>query len=200
MLPKLRSRITYANVISTLALVLAVSGGTAYAVSTIRARDIGYHAVTGSKINWNAISASKVKNSSLSGRDLRDQSVRTEDVRNGSLRAEDFAAGQVPLGPKGDKGDPATSIFGTIAADGKLGSHNNVVASSRGAAGTYTATINQDVSKCAVVATLAIDTAGIVAAQPNGGATPASAQQITFKTRDLGGAPTDNQFSFAVYC
>ena len=46
MLRKLRSQLSYANVAATLALVLAVGGGSAYAAAKIRASDIGYHAVT----------------------------------------------------------------------------------------------------------------------------------------------------------
>jgi hypothetical protein len=200
MLRKLRSQLSYANVAATLALVLAVGGGTSYAVTKIRARDIGYHAVTGSKVNWNAITASKVKNSSLSGRDLRGNSVSTSDIRNGSLRAQDFAAGQLPNGDKGDKGDPATSIFAAVAADGKLGNSKNVTSNSLGAGAVYTATINQDVSKCAVVATLSGSAPGIVTAQPNGAATPAAAQQITIRTFNETGTAEGRPFQFAVYC
>ena len=45
MLRKLRPRLTYANVVSTIALALAVGGGTAYAATKIGTRDIRYHAV-----------------------------------------------------------------------------------------------------------------------------------------------------------
>ncbi len=106
MIRNFRSRLSYANVVATLALVVAVGGGTAWAAGKIRTRNIGYHAVTASKINYNAITAAKVKNNSLGSKELRDGSILTNDVRNGSLRAEDFAAGQLPKGDKGDKGDP----------------------------------------------------------------------------------------------
>ena len=200
MLRKLRPQLSYANVAATLALVLAVGGGTSYAVTKIRARDIGYHAVTGSKVNWNAITASKVRNSSLSGRDLRGNSVTTTDIRNGSLRVQDFAAGELPKGEKGEKGDPAASIFATIAADGKLGNSKNVTGSSLGTGAVYTATINQDVSKCAVVATLSGAAPGKITAQPNGSATPAAAQQITIRTFNDANDPAQLPFQFAVYC
>jgi hypothetical protein len=196
MIRNFRSRLSYANVVATLALVVAVGGGTAWAAVKIRTRNIGYHAVTAPKVNFNAITASKVRNNSLGTKDLRDGSILTNDVRNGSLKVEDFAAGQLPKGDKGDKGDPAVSIFGTVAADGTLGNNRNVTATS-GAAGVYTATVNQDVSKCAVVATLGIGTAaGFIAAQPN----PANAQQVTIETRNFAGAVEPRPFSFAVHC
>ena len=109
MLRKLRPRLTYANVASTLALVLAVGGGSAYAATKIGTSGIRQHAVTGAKLATNAVTASKVKNSALSGSDLRDSSITTNDVRNGSLQATDFAANQLPAGPKGDPADARSS-------------------------------------------------------------------------------------------
>ena len=196
MLRKLRPRITYANVVSTIALGLAIGGGTAYAATKIGTSSIRYHAVTGSKLATNAVTASKVKNSALSGADLRDNSVTSADVRAGTLLASDFAANQIPKGDKGDKGDPATSIFGVVTADGGLTSGKNVTSmSGTPASGTYIATINQDVSKCAAVATLNGGPNGNITAQP----TPGNAQQITIQTRETD-TGTPRAFQFAVYC
>jgi hypothetical protein len=198
MLRKLRSQLSYANVAATIALVLAVGGSTAYAAAIIGTSDIRYHAVTGSKVDFNAITASKVRNSSLSGKDLRDGSLTTADVRDGSLRSQDFAAGQVPKGEKGDKGDPATSIFGTVSAAGALVNGKGVTAVSPGEPGVYSVTFGQDVSKCAFVGTVATagaDDGGTVTAAPGG--TP---QQATFRTRDTAGAAAQRPFQFAVYC
>ena len=192
MLRKLRSRLTYANVVSTIALALAVGGGTAYAASKIGTQNIRYHAVTGSKVATNAVTASKVKNSALSDADIRDNSLRGADVRNGTLEAVDFAAGQLP---KGDKGDPATSIFGVVNALGGLTSQKSLTAIS-GTGPTYTITTNQDVSKCAAVTTLVGGAAGSVTAEPTAG----NAQQITFQTFGQDGNPNPRAFQFAVYC
>ena len=189
MLRKLRSRLTYANVVSTIALVLAVGGGTAYAATKIGTKDIRYHAVTGSKVAVNAVTASKVKNSALSGADIRDNSIRGADIRTGTLEASDFAAGQLP------KGDPATSIFAAVSAAGVLGASKNVTSVSSTDAGVYTVTINQDVSKCAAVATLVGGAAGTVTATP----TPGNVAQITFQTRS-GATDERRAFQFAVYC
>ncbi len=113
-------------------------------------------------------------------------------MRNGSLLATDFAANQLPAGPKGDS---ATSIFGVVTADGGLTTGKGVTAM-QGAAGVYTATINQDVSACAVVATLRGGINGNIVAAPAGAPTPT---QITFTTRESDTA-TPRAFQFAVYC
>jgi hypothetical protein len=194
MLRKLRARMTYANVVSTIALGLAIGGGTAYAATKIGTSNIRYHAVTGSKLATNSVTASKVKNSTLSGSDLRNNSVTGDDIRTGSLLAGDFAPNQLP---KGDKGDPATSIFGVLSEAGVLSNSKNVtgVAVDAGA-DTYTVTINQDVSKCAALATVAGTTPGFVTAAPTAG----NAQQITFSTFNAAGTGAQRAFQFAVYC
>jgi hypothetical protein len=197
MLRKLRSRMTYANVVSTIALALAIGGGTAYAATKIGTSNIRYHAVTGSKLANNAVTASKVKNSALSGSDIRDNSLRSSEIRAGTLLASDFAPNQLPKGDKGDKGDPATSMFGVVSSDGGLTNFKNVSAiSGNGAPGVgYTVTLSQDVSKCAAVATLSGAGIGSVTGQR----TPGNAQQITFHTYDVD-SETPRAFQFAVYC
>lgn len=190
MIRNFRSRLSYANVVATLALVAAVGGGTAWAAGKVRTRNIAYHAVTASKINYNSITASKVKNNSLTGKELRNSSVLTDDVRNGSLRAEDFAAGQLPKGDKGDKGDPGASIFGSVSAAGALVNGRGATAVTPNPDSSVTVAFAGDVSKCAAVATIGDLNGGTVGAAP--GAVP---QQITFRT-----SPVLRPFNFAVHC
>jgi len=194
-LRKIRPRLTYANVASSLALVLAVGGGTAVAASSLR-----YHQVTGSKLAPNAVTPSKVKNGSLSGTDIRDSSIRSTDIRNGSLIAADFAAHQLPQGPKGD---PGVAISGTVSSGGSLVAGKNVAGVALGGPGTYTVTFGQDVSRCSAVATVGgfkigdstqVADPGFVTLQPSGG------NQITFTTRAESGAPSNRPFHFAVSC
>jgi hypothetical protein len=83
-----RIRITYANVVASLALFAAL-GGSSYAAI--------------------AVTGAQVRDGSLTGRDVRNSSITGKDVRNQSLLAQDFKSGQLPAGPqgpKGDKGDP----------------------------------------------------------------------------------------------
>jgi len=80
---RMLSSLSYANVMSTLAVILALTG-TAYAAATITGRD--------------------VVNSSITGIDVRNRSLTGADVRNRSLRAVDFARGQLPRGATGPAG------------------------------------------------------------------------------------------------
>jgi hypothetical protein len=79
----LRSGLTYANVIATLALFLALGGG--------------------------AYAAFKLPSNSVGSKQIKKNAVNSSKVANGSLLPGDFKAGQLPAGPqglKGDKGDP----------------------------------------------------------------------------------------------
>ena len=79
-----------------------------------------------------------------------------------------------------------------------LANGKGVTAVSPGEPGVYTVTFEKDVSKCAVVATVATsgaDDGGTVTAAPS--ATP---QQVTFRTRDTAGATAQRPFHFAVFC
>ena len=77
----LRPRLTYANVAATLALVLAIGGGTVYAAVKLGKDDV----------KSKNIAAGAVKK-----KDLGKNAVTSPKVKNGGIEAEDLAAGVVP--------------------------------------------------------------------------------------------------------
>jgi hypothetical protein len=101
-MPRLRSRVTYANVMSTFAAVVALGAGSAYAVTQLPAHSVG---------------TKQLANSSVTGKKVKD----------GSLKAKDFKAGELPSGPRGltgpkgdqgapgDDGAPAGVYLGTVS-------------------------------------------------------------------------------------
>lgn len=71
---RIRSKITYANVVATLALFIAL-GGVSYAAVKLPANSVGEkqlkkNAVTGKKIKKSTITADKIKNGTLTGADI----------------------------------------------------------------------------------------------------------------------------------
>jgi hypothetical protein len=71
----IRPRLTYANVVATLALVLVVGGGTVYAAvkigkNDVKSKNIAKGAVKGSDLGKNAVTSPKVKDGSLQLADL----------------------------------------------------------------------------------------------------------------------------------
>jgi hypothetical protein len=93
MMPPLRRHLSFANLTSVMALMIAL-GGTSYAAITIPK---------------NSVSSAQIKKSGVANSDLRANAVTSDKVKDGSLLAADFGANQLPAGPRGltgPKGDP----------------------------------------------------------------------------------------------
>jgi hypothetical protein len=92
-------RLSYANVVASLALFLALGG-------------VGY-------------AATQLPNNSVGTPQLKANAVTTGKVKNGTLLKADFKSGQLPKGPKGDKGakgDPgAQGAKGDQGIQGPIG-------------------------------------------------------------------------------
>lgn len=96
----LRSHLSYANVMATVAVFIAL-GGTSYAAITI--------------------SGKNVKNNSLTGADVKTGSLTSSDVKNRSLLARDFKTGQLPRGLPGVAGGPGLTGPAGPAGPGSAG-------------------------------------------------------------------------------
>ncbi len=86
----LRAHLTYANVISTLALCIALGMGSAYAASQLAPKSVGERqlrpgAVTADKIRKNAVTAPKIKA----------EAIKQGKIANGAIVAAKIAAGTV---------------------------------------------------------------------------------------------------------
>jgi hypothetical protein len=77
----IRERLTYANVMATIAVFLSLAGG-AYA-----ALRVPPHSVGNRQLRKNAVSGAKVKDGSLTGAEIADGSLTGADVMAGSLTA-----------------------------------------------------------------------------------------------------------------
>ena len=87
---RLRNHLTYANVVATLALVIAVAGGTAYAANTIFSSDIVDGEVKAPDIAAGAVATSEIGKDQVQSVDVRD-----DTLANGGLRGADIALGAV---------------------------------------------------------------------------------------------------------
>jgi hypothetical protein len=103
MLRRFGSRLTYANVMATLAMFVAL-GGVSYAAITLPANSVG---------------TKQLKNKAVTGKKIAGNAVTTRKVRNFSLRKIDFKLGELPAGaqgPAGPKGDPGATGAAGIPA------------------------------------------------------------------------------------
>jgi hypothetical protein len=142
-MPRIRSHLSFANVISMIALFVALGGASYAAVNlpknsvgpkqikkrAVRGKHINKNAVSRSKIQGNAVNGGKVANGSLSGADLADGSVGTADLGDGSVDGAKLGDNSVSSGKitdgsvaLADLAEPATGprAFARVRADGTL--------------------------------------------------------------------------------
>jgi hypothetical protein len=117
-----RRRITYANTMATVAVLVAL-GGSSYAAAKVTGRD--------------------VKDGSLTGADVRNSSLKSKDVANRSLRRVDFRKGVLRRGRDGEPGIDGEDGFdgldgepgpGITLASGRV---NDIASQSSGALTLY---------------------------------------------------------------
>jgi hypothetical protein len=100
---KLRSRLTYANVMATIAVFMALGGAATLAATSsctggvpcvnsddiidgqVKTPDLGTGAVTNAKLAANSVSTGKVIDNNLKGADLLNGTVATADLANGAV-------------------------------------------------------------------------------------------------------------------
>lgn len=125
MLARIRAGLSYANVMATIAVFVALGGG-AYAAMTLPKNSVGRK-----QLKPNAVVSSKVKNR--------------------SLLARDFKRGQLPRGPRGA---PATSLWAVVGVDGLvLGGTALDATENPHLKNVYAVRFDRDVSRCAAVGT-----------------------------------------------
>lgn len=117
---RIRTHLTYANVVSTMCLFILL-GGAAYAAKTVLPKhsvgtaQLKAGAVKTKQIKANAVKGAKVADGSLTGADVADGSLTGTDVADGSLGTADLADGAVDSAKVLDK-----SLTGNDVADDSL--------------------------------------------------------------------------------
>jgi hypothetical protein len=76
-------------------------------------------AATNDFLPKNSVGTAQIKNDSVTAAKIAHNSISSMLVKNGSLMAVDFAAGQIPAGPQGAKGD--TGATGSQGPKGDTG-------------------------------------------------------------------------------
>jgi hypothetical protein len=192
MLSRLRARLTYANVMATVAVFIAL-GGSSYA-----ALNLPKNAVGAAQLKTGSVRASEVKNGSLGAGEL------TRKAR-ASLRGQQGATGlQGPKGDKGDKGDPATTLWAVLNSDGTLRKGSGVVSVS-GAQGTLWATVkfNRNIDTCAILSSIGRTGAGFSSGETVADEFVANGfarDSVLVRTGDPAGTNAPRGVHLAVFC
>jgi hypothetical protein len=96
---QIRKRLTYANVMSSLAVFLILGGATAVAAKKIGSNEIKGNSITTGKVKKEAITRAKLKKASVDSSKLADGAVTTAKIANDAVtgeKANESTFGQVP--------------------------------------------------------------------------------------------------------
>ncbi len=99
-----RQRLTYANVVASLALFLALSGGVVWAANKVGTKNL----------KANAVSAGKIKRNAVTNAKIRGNAVTAAKIKNGAVSFTKLAAGTNLLGSATGGPVPAN---GTVAVN-----------------------------------------------------------------------------------
>ena len=141
---KMTRRLTYANVIATLALFLAIGGGAAFAATNLAKNSVGPKAikanavgpakikagaVTGEKLANGAVSATKLAAGAVGATQLAAGAVGGNQLANGAVSATKLATGAVGGNQLANGAVGATQLAGGAVGGSKLGTINTRTAS-----------------------------------------------------------------------
>ena len=196
----LRGKLTYANLMATIAVFIAL-GGSSYAAVRMTGKDVKDGTLTGRDVRSGTLTGKDIKNRSLGQKELSRRAVRSLRGRIG------------PQGPQGVPGEPATRLWAVVNSDGTLRRGSGVVGvSAEGPESNpyILVRFDRDVSNCAHVVSLTYDrgghaNTGEIAAGPT---TDPSVQpnSVTVQGFDSGGyvpplePPENKDFALAVLC
>jgi hypothetical protein len=91
-----RRRLTYANVVATLALFLALGGGAVWAAGRIGTKNLKAGAVTAGKIKRNAVTSAKIRANAVTGEKLKAGAVGFAKFASGANVVLSASGGPVP--------------------------------------------------------------------------------------------------------
>jgi len=125
---KMKPRLTYANVTSTLALFIALTGATAFAATKLPDKSVGEFqlrpgAVTADKLRTNAVTAPKIKAGAVKQGKLANGSVTAQKLTTGSVASSSLQSASVTnekIAPEAVTGDKALeSTFSQVPSASK---------------------------------------------------------------------------------
>jgi hypothetical protein len=115
----LRGRLTYANVVATLALAIAVAGGSAYAANTVLSSDIVDGEVKTADIsNSNGVRSEDVRDDNLAGGGLAAADLRPDSVGTSEVAANSIGKDEVADNSLGGAEIVESTLVGLDASDG----------------------------------------------------------------------------------
>jgi hypothetical protein len=182
---RLRDRLTYANVMSTIAVFVAL-GGASYAVTFPR------NSVGPTQLQRDSVGRSEIRRAAVRSTEIRDRSMRLQDIALGARRAL-----------KGQQGPPGVTFFQSVSSSGggAVGNANSI--QNGGTFNTRLIGFGSSVANCVAVASLTSIPGGPVPNPPGNGhvtAEPTADGRVLVETFDPDGNPAQYPFNVIVAC
>lgn len=97
---RIRKKLTYANVMSSIAVFLVLGGASALAASHLHRNSVGTkqlkrNAVTTAKLKRNAVSSTKIRTGSITATKIKNASVTEAKIKDGSVSTTKIKAGAI---------------------------------------------------------------------------------------------------------
>ncbi|HEY7949230.1 MAG TPA: hypothetical protein VID51_00175 [Solirubrobacterales bacterium] len=122
---QIRKRLTYANVMSSIAIFLVLGGGAALAAgklgkNTVGSKQLKKNAVTGTKIKDGVVTSGKIADGSIITAKLADGSVVTGKIVNAAVTSDKLADGSVVAIKLGNGAVTTVKLLDAAVTTGKL--------------------------------------------------------------------------------
>ena len=119
-LQKLKQRLTYANVMSSIAVFLVLGGATAVAAGQLGKNSVGTkqlkaNAVTSAKIKKNAVTGGKLKKNVVTTAKIKNGAVTGGKIKDGSITGTEINAATVGTVPLSAKTESVRSAAGKLS-------------------------------------------------------------------------------------
>jgi hypothetical protein len=111
---QIRKRLTYANVVSSIALFLVLGGATAIAAGLAK------NSVGTKQLKSNAVTAAKIKSEAVTNAKLKAGSVTETKIANGTITAAKLGENSVTNGKIGESAVTTGKIAGEAVTTGKI--------------------------------------------------------------------------------
>jgi hypothetical protein len=192
---RLRSHVSYANVMATIAVFVAL-GGTSYAVTQLPRNSVG-----SKQIRTGSVGASEIHTNAVRSKDIKNRNVALRDI---SLGARKSLRGQPgPAGPQGPQGPAVAAFTAAVLPAGNFARSQGTASQGANHAneGIYRVDFTRDVTACYAVASISTTrgnaAGGEILTEIGAGA---DARSVYVRTSESNGTLKDLPFHLIVTC
>lgn len=213
---QIHRHLTYANVMSSIAVFLMLGGATAFAATKIGANELKANSIKTGKIVKEAVTAGKLKNGAIieskiadgavTTNKLADNAVTTPKIANDAVtgaKVNESTLGEVPNAANAQKLGGKTvndvAMWAFVLANGTLERNSGGVTSAQLGTGSYNVTFPRAINTCAVTGSNAAED-GVDPAVSEIAVSAISSNVVRVSTANSAGTATNDQFMLQVTC